>query len=225
MSSLIEAVQGLIERTYRLESGVTEIGRFVIGDRGLRRFYGSETLFERVGSRHGRARTFVRETGEGLRAAIYLPDGEIDTLEAAPPWRGLDGRNVDAFAALVEEVDHLLVVAERARQRRPVSLFELELHANVSKYLVLSRFLAGAGNRLAEKRRRWLHDRLFDGCFDLDDPEVRQRYVDAERWACRMLRGIRRLAPDARIAELRRFHRASARGKVRAIRRLAAPAA
>ena len=32
--SLLESVRGLIERTYRIRSGLTEIGPFVIGDLG-----------------------------------------------------------------------------------------------------------------------------------------------------------------------------------------------
>jgi hypothetical protein len=37
--SLLERVQGLLERTYRMETGVDDIGRFVIGDEGYRRLY------------------------------------------------------------------------------------------------------------------------------------------------------------------------------------------
>ena len=90
------------------------------------------------------ARTLVRETDEGLRASIYYPDRLIRVLEQHPPQHGLCDANVDAFATLVEELDHFLMIVARARSGRPLTLFELELHANVSKHLVLSRFLAGA---------------------------------------------------------------------------------
>ena len=60
------------------------------------------------------ARTLVRETREGLRACIYYPDGMIRRLELFPPQRGLGDENVDAFADLVEELDHLLLLAERS---------------------------------------------------------------------------------------------------------------
>lgn len=222
MSSLIEVVQSLLERTYRCDSGVVEIGRFVIGDRGLRRFYGDAIFVESVDSADGTARTLIRESAGRLRASIYLPDDQLRALESAPPQRGLGDDNVEPFAALVEEVDHLLVVAERKRHARNVSLFELELHANISKFLVLARFLAGAGGRLDEGRRLWLHRRLFGEPFRSADPAVRQRYLDAERWAVRMIEGIRPLRPSERIGELRRFHRSDAAGKIRAIRSLAA---
>ena len=222
MNSLIEVVQGLLERTYDCDSGVAQIGRFVIGDRGLRRFYGVAEVVEHVGSAAGAARTLVRESAGRLHASIYIPDEQLQALEAAPPQHGLGERNVAPFAALVEEVDHLLVLAERKREARGVSLFELELHANISKYLVLARFLAGAGGRLDEPRRLWLHRRLFDEPLRSMAPAVRQRYEDAERWAVRLIHGIRPLSPGERVSELRRFHRADAAGKIGRIRKLSA---
>jgi hypothetical protein len=44
MSSLLEQLQGLIERTYDLSTGIDDIGAFVIGDEGLRALYGDALL-------------------------------------------------------------------------------------------------------------------------------------------------------------------------------------
>ena len=149
--SLLSVVQRLLERTYRMRSGIADPGRFVIGDRGLRLFFsvpGDASIRQVVNSAPGSvrgqgARTLVRQTAEGIRACVYYPDDLIECLERFPPQRGVGEENVDAFATLVEELDHLLVLADRSRQHRPLTLFEMELHANVSKHLVLTRFLAG----------------------------------------------------------------------------------
>jgi hypothetical protein len=222
-ASLIEAVQGLLERTYRMRSGVERIGRYVIGDGGFRILYGdAEAEMIATGDASG-ARTLVRETTEGLRACIYYPNELIRTLEAAPPQRGLSDENVDAFATLVEELDHLLLIAERSLQDRPLTLFELELHANVSKHLVLQRFLAGGGRRLDDARRVWLQHHLFGKVSFCDrDPEVRARYREAARWAVRFLETLPGQAAARRLDLLRRFHRAGAAGKLDLIRRVAA---
>ena len=37
--SLLEQVQGLLERTYAVAGALPDVGRFVIGDVGYRRFY------------------------------------------------------------------------------------------------------------------------------------------------------------------------------------------
>lgn len=225
--TLLDAVRGLLERTYRMESGLPgDLGRFVIGDRGYRELFGVGPAGAIDGPASGAgsgARTLVRETPEGLRACVYFPDALIGTLERWPPWRGLGVENIDAFATFVEELDHLLVIAERLGQRRPVSLFELELHANVSKHLVATRFLAGAAGRLSAEERLWLRRALFDaGEWSDPDPAVRQRYRDAARWAVRLLEALPLQPTAGRLETLRRFHDASASSKLRLIERLAA---
>jgi hypothetical protein len=223
--SLLESVQSLLERTYRMRADLGDVGRFVIGDAGYRSLYGAERPVETVGAVAAPpgARTLVRETAGGMRACIYFPDAMILRLESHPPQRGLDDDNVDEFAVLVEELDHLLVLADRAGADRPVSLFELELHAYVSKHLVLSRYLAGASRALDDRRRAWLRYHLFHkGMPDHDDGAVRDRYREAQRWAVRLVEGMTRLRPARRVEVLRRFHEASAAGKLALIRTLAA---
>lgn len=221
--SLLESVQALLERTYGMRSGVREVGRFVIGDEGFRVLYAGKTLVPTVdAATGGGAKTLVRECEDGVRACIYYPDALIACLEADPPVRGLSDRNVDAFATLVEELDHLLVLAERSGEGRPTTLFELELHANVSKHLVLARFLSRDGRALGAARSAWLRYHLFhkDGG-EAQDERVRDRYKDASRWALRLLDAASRQPPARRTGALRSFHAASAAGKLELIRSLA----
>jgi hypothetical protein len=225
--SLLESIQRLLERTYRMRSGIEDPGRFVIGDRGYAALYAGRETTEEVspaGSPDGSgARMLVRDASDCLRACIYFPDRLIEHLERFPPQRGLGEENVDGFAALVEELDHLLLLAERTRHGRPVSLFELELHANVSKHLVLTRFLAGGAGRLPEQRRHWLRYHLFEkGQFCDANEAVRQRYQDARRWAVCLIDALPALSVETRIDTIRRFHEQGAQGKLELIRSLAA---
>lgn len=217
--SLLEAICGVLRRTYALEAPLLPIQRYVIGDLGLRRLYTDGAAA--VGSEAGEGgRLLVRETDTGVRACIYYPDAMIRHLEANPPQLGLDDRNVDAFAVLVEEIDHLLVTAERAHEGRGVSLLELELQANVSKDLVLARFLAGPRRRLDAGRRAWLRHHLFHKRAYCDgDGRVRARYDEASRFALRFLRGLERMPVVHRVEALRRFHRAPLASKLAMIER------
>jgi len=219
--SLLEAVQGLLERTYRMRARVGDVAPFVIGDAGYRRLYAGS---EEIGSPSGRARTLVRETAEGVRVCIYYPDALVRRLERYPPQAGLCDDNVDSFATLVEELDHLLMIAERTAAARPVTLFELELHGNVSKHLVLSRFAAGrGGERLDAGRRMWLRRRLFENVNDaVSTASARERYRDAARWAVKFIDRLGALNGRRRLRVLRGFHAANARGKLNLIRELAA---
>ena len=84
--SLLQGVQALLERTYGMRTRL-DASRFVIGDRGYRRLLAEVEVAS--GAPESGARTLVRETEDGLRAAIYFPDRMIARLEAHPPQRGL----------------------------------------------------------------------------------------------------------------------------------------
>jgi hypothetical protein len=190
------------------------IGRYVIGDLGLRTLYPNGEREARSEAGAG-ARLLVRETGDGVHACIYYPDAMIRQLEAKPPQSGVNDDNVEAFAVLVEELDHLLMTAERAHDGRGVSLLELEVQANVSKELVLSRFLSRRGRRLAPERKAWLRHHLFHGrAYSDSDPGVRARYNEASRLALKFLDTLSRCPAPRRVERLRAFHRAPLAGKV-----------
>lgn len=222
--SLLELVRGLLERTYDMRTGIRDIAPFVIGDEGFRRHYAGKRLHDRVHSWpavYG-AQVLLREEAGALHASVYYPDALIRTLEEHPPLKALNDENLMPFATLVEELDHLLVVAERRRLGRQVSLLELELHADVSKYLVLARFLAGKSRKLTPRRKAWLHWQLFErhAQDNEHDPVLRERYHRARRWAVRFLRGLSPLPARERTIALRRFSDADVAGKIAAIRAL-----
>jgi hypothetical protein len=206
---LLDALCGLLRRTYALTAPLLPIGCYVIGDAGLRVLYPRGQREVRSEAGEG-ARLLVRDTGDGVRACIYYPDAMIRRLEEKPPQRGLNEDNVDAFAVLVEELDHLLVAAERAQAGRGVSLLEMEVQANVTKDLVLSRFLPRRGARVDPDRRAWLRRQLFEARTYCDeDRSVRDRYDEASRFALRFLGALERTPRPRRLNALRRFHRAS----------------
>jgi len=230
--SLLEMLQGVIERTYDLQTGVRDIGRYVIGDEGYRRIYGAgrdARLSVGAGAPpYGwRASTLVRQSGEGLALSIYYPDELIACLERHHPTRRLDEENVEAFSVLVEELDHFLMIVERFRCRASCSLLELELHANITKHLMLNLFVTrmrGAG-RLDPDDAAWIDWQLYHRReFSDPDREVRERYRHAGRLAARYMGWLAGVPPVRRPSELRRFHRLAPQRKVAWIQSLA-PAA
>lgn len=235
--SLLESLQGLIERTYDLETGVADIGRFVIGDEGYRKIYGDLSRppstgvappgITFAGTSGGGARTLVREAEAGLALSIYYPDSLVRCLEENDPTRCLDDVNVGPFNVLVEELDHFLVIAERYRNRRVMSLLDLELHANVTKYLVLKMFVAKLRGvrRLSEEDTLWVRYQVFEkGEFIEPDPDVCERYRSASRLAGRYVKALDGLSPPVRVPELRRFHRLSPQAKISRISQLSGTA-
>lgn len=228
--TLLHSLQALLERTYRMNTGITDVGPFVIGDEGFRALYGGDREDASVhragaaGSTGAGARVLVREADGSVAARIYYPDALIRSLEERPPVRGLTDDNIDAFATFVEELDHFLLLAERVRLGRPVTLLELEMHANVTKYLVCALFLAaghGSGKRapLGDEDRVWLRWHLFEKItFAEPDPQVQARYRAAARFAHRFLADLDAVSsPAARLERLRLFHDATHQEKLAAL--------
>ena len=207
--SLLETMQAWIERTYLMETGIRCIERYVLGDRGYRRHYGGCPIRTMIGNEHGEAKVLVREGPGRVRAALYYPDALIAQLEQRHPFRGLDSGNIDAFGVFVEELDHLLTLADKAGKGRSVSLFELELHANVTKYYVAKQVVVRISGepRLSNDDRRWLRHHLFGKvAHEASEPAVAERYRDAKRIGVRYIDYLEGLEGSARLRELRAFH-------------------
>ena len=77
---LINELQKKIEKTYALDTGITNIEQYIIGDKGYEEFYAKEEIRTVVNSRSG-ARVLIRDAGDMLKVSIYYPDALIRELE------------------------------------------------------------------------------------------------------------------------------------------------
>ncbi len=203
--SLLGTLKGFIERSYGMPAVIQDVAPFVVGDAGYRLFYGAE---EGSVPPAARARVMVRDAGPTLRASLYYPDALVRHLERCNPLAGIGDENIDAFATFVEELDHLLTLACRAAERRPVTLLELEHHANVTKYLVVLHFLGKqtGRRRLPEGLRVWARHQVFER-YGAGDGEDEGRYREAAQMARGYVRFLESMPLGQRHAELRAFQR------------------
>src|SRR5262249_25999893 len=175
---LLDILKDLMERSSGMPPIIGDLSPFIVGDQGYRLLYGSRTA--PGPSEDDGARVLVREGATPLRAALYYPDALVRHLERHNPIAGVGDVNIDAFAVLVEELDHLLTLASRAAAERPVTLIELEHHANVTKYLVVVHFLTRQSGRprIREAGRLWARHHLFEK-YSGEEGEEPARYRDA----------------------------------------------
>lgn len=164
---------------------------------------------------------FVREVEDVEREVLLVrEDQEDDVLELALllPARllepGSPRDDLDGLLQALEGVSHFVYLTERVRAGLPTTLLELELQAEVDKFVLLA--LEGE-QVLHERARDALCDRLFERVRYLDEPgsESGERYRLANNLAARY---VRRLDPGAGKAELtarlRRFYRAGQAEKI-----------
>ncbi len=216
---LIKELQRKIEKTYALNTGITNIEQYIIGDKGYEEFYAKEKIRMVVNS-HSGAKVLIRDAGETLKVSIYYPDELIRELESNDPRLSLHDGNVDLCASFVEELDHFLFIAQNYKQNRPFSLLELELQANVTKYLVLKYFIAlqNKSIKLSKFDKEYIRYHLFyKRKYDIEDTSERKRYEDAVKFGMMYTKHIDLLPQEDRLRDLRQFSRMTCPSKIRHI--------
>lgn len=148
-----------------------------------------------------------------MAVSLYLDPALIERLARQDPTERLHGGNVaDCWAAL-EGVSHFLCVAWHANHDRPVSLLELEMQAEVDKYVVTYWLMQQQSpRRFPAELRRLLFDRAH---VDPALAEGREAlYRRASHYAEKFCRGLERDLRSERVgaerevlARLRRFYR------------------
>jgi hypothetical protein len=169
----------------------------------------------------GGSRTLVSQEGDVVRVGVVLDEATGAHLERADPRDRLDHGNLGSFSTLTEEVSHFLYLLFRARSERSVTRLELELQAEVDKYLIALAFLSLQNEgAVPTGLRRFLFDRyrLVEGL----SAESAARYHEASRLARRYCgwlesRYLRRCRLGELAREARRFWRLGQREKLETI--------
>ncbi len=219
---LLTQLQGLISGIYDV-SIAHDVYDFLVTDRG----------HLPVAARSGDAdeELIVAQPAEGnggeVGMSLYLDPALLKRLALADPMVRLHDGNVADYWTALEGVSHFLYLAWNAGHDRPVSLLELEMQAEIDKYVASywlmreqlpGRFPAELLSLLFERTR--IDSRLARGREGM--------YRDASRYAekfCRRLeqslRGARGDSAGEVLAELRRFYRLTNARKVAHIERSA----
>jgi hypothetical protein len=206
-------VQRGLEHMYRVETGVA-VGDFVVGH---------ELRDELAPARKAREQLLVLEADGEMGLALFIEPSVIDNLVAHDPAQRLGDHNLGDFLLAVEGVSHFVYTVCCARAQRTLSQLELELQAEIDKYVTCLLTSEPERDVSAELRHRLFT--AFEYEPDLDEEE-RDRYRAANDNAMRYATYLeetfvrRRRIPEM-LAELRRFYRQGLAGKLATIARAA----
>ena len=169
----------------------------------------------------GGSRTLVTQQGDLVALGVVLEGGTLTLLAGADPRVRLDHGNLGAFCTLTEEVSHFVYLHFCARTSRSVTQLELELQAEVDKYLTAVFLLCLQNEGAVSSRLRELLFRRYRLTAPLT-AEQAERYRAASALAYRYCSFLEsaylrraRLADLAR--EARRFYRKGQREKLERI--------
>jgi hypothetical protein len=210
---MLGRVQRGLETLYRVDTGVA-VDDFVIDQHTRDGF---------VADRKPREQLLVACEGGEMSLALFVDPAAIANLERHDPNDRLGDHNLGDFLLAVEGVSHFIYAIMCARAERHVTQLELELQAEVDKY-VTCLLVTDPETRTSTTLRH----RLFgEACYEPDlDAEERERYRaandNAHRYAAYLESAFvtPRRIPEM-LAELRRFYRHGLAGKLSQIARAA----
>lgn len=211
----LRVLQQHIESTY--EADVQHnVNDFLITD-----FQLATALESDHNARAAREKLLVAQDGDAIDLSLYLDPDLLDRLRAEDPLTCLHKGNLGDFCIALEGVSHFVYLVWNAGFDREVTLLELEMQAEIDKYVMSTLFL------LHQQRSEFsaeLHEHLFEQVsFDVAlDAKGLERYRDASRYAakyCQQLaeRFFRGTSGEGLMNELRRFYRLTQSGKIRHI--------
>ena len=210
---LLEQLQTLLSDLYALEVSY-DVNDFLITDERLASALDTE-------GRCIEEKLLISEgDDETAGVSLYLKAELLERLQRNNPSRRLDGGNLNDFWTALEGISHFVYYAWNAHKDKSVTLLEMELQAEVDKFVATSVLLHRQGSGSPAGLHHWLFT-LSE--FDKQlTPSERVRYEDANRYAgkyCRSLvsrLGLGQMGEDLR-AELRRFYRLSQPAKIQHI--------
>jgi hypothetical protein len=167
-----------------------------------------------AGGRKVDEKLLIAEANGEADVALYLERELLERLDRNDPLTHLDGDNLADFWSALEGVSHFTYYAWNAARDKSVSLFELELQAEVDKFVTTAKLLREQTGRAPSGLHAWLFDSTTFAA-ELDDDE-RERYRRANRYAAKY---CSRLSPAPAGAaavqrELRHFYRLSQTSKL-----------
>ena len=198
---MISALQQRLNDLYQATAGY-DIRDFLITDPTLARLIGQDAMLTNT-----RETLLVAEDDEGLAVSLFLDGDMLDRLEEANPLARLRAAHLDDLWQVLEGISHFNCVVHRAAQDRGVSLLELELQAEIDKFVSTVLLAVDQGrNDILSSLHGWLFEDVsfHEGL----DSEQLDRYRAANDYAGRFCARLcdRLLDDDERaISELRQF--------------------
>jgi hypothetical protein len=206
-------VQRGLEALYRVDTGV-EIGDFVVG---------AELRDALAPARRPREQLLVCEADGEMALALFIDPRVISNLNSHDPARRLGDHNFGDFLLAVEGVSHFIYAIRCARAERPVTQLELELQAEVDKYVTCLLTTEPDREVSSALRRRLFDDIHYEPDLDHDEhARYRAANDNAQRYATwlEQVFVVPRRIPEM-LAELRRFYRLGLAAKLGTIARAA----
>lgn len=165
----------------------------------------------------------LREDKDELSLSLYLHTDVVERMLEDDPLQHLHKGNLEDFCLALEGVSHFLYLIWNASFDRSVTLLEMELQAEIDKFVMLGLCLERQNKKIAPGQLRQVLFETASFHKELNESE-RQRYRDASFFAekyCWQLESnfLSNQRRPQLLQELRQFYRLTQADKLRRINR------
>lgn len=192
---------------------------FLITDKCL-----ADVLTGKINAYDNDERLLIAEHDEGMDLSLYIAAEVIEHLENAHPEELLQQGKYSEFCLMLEGVSHFLYIIWNANHEKKVTLLEMELQAEIDKFIVLQSLVdTDFMQPISGSLRTWLFEK--NGFNEMLTAGELERYKRANHYAGKYCMGLQQQFKldglnNALLNELRRFYRLGHEDKIRYINQL-----
>lgn len=178
-----------------------------------------EDFLIRSSKRGGRPESlFIKYSSKTLEVGLFIAPDVLHTLKKYDPFACLGEQNLKAFLIAAEGVSHFVYLLKKTNENNPVTQLELELQAEIDKYLLTCFLFAFHHQKIPTFFFSYLFEDLrWAASLTLEE---KGRYIEANRLATKFCAGLdqkylRHGSWDRLIEAARHFYRLSHWDKIR----------
>lgn len=168
----------------------------------------------------------IQQQGDDLYVSLYIAEELLDKLEHHDPFERLDENNLPEFCVVLEGVSHFVYLCWNANYNRSVTQLDLELQAEVDKFVSIYTLSNLQGNPVClSELDNWLFNRChFSPDLGILEFNRYQKANDSARRFCRKISPLigRNNDRQSPCRELKRFYRRRNHDKLDSVRSLVA---
>jgi len=207
---MLSELQQQLNDIYRVDRA-HDVRDYLITDPALARLLGRGAMLTNTDES-----VLLVEEEDGIALSVFLDGDLLERLGAADPMTNLRPHQLADLWTVLEGISHFNYLVWSASRARPVTLLELELQAEVDKFVSTLLLALDQGDReLVNRLHGWLFDKVSFRS-ELEPKQV-ERYRAANEYAARLCHGLRHgLIEGSTLAleELRRFYRLTQTEKI-----------
>ena len=179
--NLLHRVQTQLQAIYDIDVQY-DIRKFTITDRIIAEAIGQPKY-------PSAEQLLINQQEDCLDISLFLDQAVLDSLHKNDPYAELHHENLKSYWLAVEGVSHFLYIAWRANFDRQVSQLELELQAEIDKFVCAAELLNHQGSSIGIQdlwirlfKNFYLHNHL--------NAEQTKRYIQANEYASEYCKNI-----------------------------------